>query len=82
MNFSLSTNNIIIILILCLMFFKYYKIRKEKNIEEELIRRSQEDMMPVESLEKMNYPKKLEITNSSLFFIPSSVIFNLPNLSL
>ena len=63
MNFSLSTNNIIIILILCLMFFKYYKIRKEKNIEEELIRRSQEDMMPVEGLEKMNYPKKLEITN-------------------
>ena len=45
------------------MFFKYYKIRKEKNIEEELTRRSQEDMMPIESLEKMKYPKKLEITN-------------------
>ena len=37
----------------------------------------------LKNLELNSYAtKKLEITNSSLFFIPSSVIFNLPSLSL
>ena len=63
MNFSLSINYVIIIVILCLLVFKYYKIKKDNIIVDELIKRSQEDMMSLEGLKKLNYPKKLEITD-------------------
>ena len=63
MNFSLTTNKILIILIFVLMFFKYCQIRKEKAIEEEIIRNTQENMMPIEGLGKLKTPKKAEITS-------------------
>ena len=63
MYFPLSTNNVIIIIILLLLVFKYFRVKKEKVIEEEIMRLGQENMMPISSLEKLNYPKKVEITS-------------------